>query len=104
MQRSPPRCGSCRWRSPPRCQLTCPSHCYAQAGPARGHGRRTARDWRRIIDEAAVLGTTAVQFIGGEPTLHSDFAELGARRSQRLVLEADPGLLRRDAHTCGQVF
>lgn len=21
-----------------RCQLTCPSHCYAQAGPTCGHG------------------------------------------------------------------
>ncbi|WP_329303541.1 radical SAM protein [Streptomyces sp. NBC_00659] len=36
----------------------------------------TARDWRRIIDEAAALGTSAVQFIGGEPTLHSHFVEL----------------------------
>ncbi len=27
-------------------------------------------DWRRVIDQAAVLGVSMVQFIGGEPTLH----------------------------------
>ncbi|MFD3557424.1 radical SAM protein [Streptomyces goshikiensis] len=59
-----------------RCQLTCPRHCYAEAGPTRGHGGMTTRDWHRIIDEAAALGTTVVQFIGGEPTLHPGFAEL----------------------------
>ncbi|MER7049269.1 radical SAM protein [Streptomyces jumonjinensis] len=56
-----------------RCQLTCPSHCYAQAGPTRGHGTMTAGDWHRIIHEAASLGTTMLQLIGGEPTLHPDF-------------------------------
>ncbi|WP_172388230.1 radical SAM protein [Streptomyces sp. MNP-20] len=59
-----------------RCQLTCPSHCYAQAGPTRGHGSMTREDWHRIIDEAAALGTTTLQLIGGEPTLHPDFTGL----------------------------
>ncbi|MDN3271496.1 radical SAM protein [Streptomyces sp. MA15] len=59
-----------------RCQLSCPLHCYAQAGPTRGHGSMTGQDWHRVIDEAAVLGVTAVQFIGGEPTLHPDFTNL----------------------------
>ncbi|MEU0689542.1 radical SAM protein [Streptomyces uncialis] len=59
-----------------RCQLTCPSHCYAQAGPTRGHGSMTGADWHRLIDEAAALGTTTVQLIGGEPTLHPDFSDL----------------------------
>ncbi|WP_409469711.1 radical SAM/SPASM domain-containing protein [Streptomyces sp. HC307] len=59
-----------------RCQLTCGSHCYAQAGPTKGHGTMTAEDWRRVIDEAAALGVETVQFIGGEPTMHPDFAEL----------------------------
>ncbi|GAB2818754.1 hypothetical protein GCM10027091_57740 [Streptomyces daliensis] len=59
-----------------RCQLTCPSHCYAQAGPTRGHGSMTADDWHRIIDEAAELGVRKVQLIGGEPTLHPDFTGL----------------------------
>ncbi|MYY11087.1 radical SAM protein [Streptomyces sp. SID4919] len=58
-----------------RCQLAC-THCYAEAGPTRGHGSMTGDDWHRIIDEAADLGTTAVQIIGGEPTLHPAFSGL----------------------------
>ncbi|MFF5303475.1 radical SAM protein [Streptomyces sp. NPDC013161] len=59
-----------------RCQLTCASHCYAQAGPTKGHGTMTAEDWRHVIDEAAALGVETVQFIGGEATMHPDFADL----------------------------
>ncbi|MFF7927398.1 radical SAM protein [Streptomyces mirabilis] len=59
-----------------RCQLTCSSHCYAEAGPTKGHGSMTGDDWRRVIDEAAALGVETVQFIGGEPTLHPEFTEL----------------------------
>ncbi|MFF5538500.1 radical SAM/SPASM domain-containing protein [Streptomyces cinerochromogenes] len=59
-----------------RCQFTCPGHCYAEAGPTQGHGSMTDDDWRRVIDEAAVLGTDTVQFIGGEPTLHPAFTGL----------------------------
>ena len=59
-----------------RCQLTCSSHCYAEAGPTRDHGTMTAADWQRIIDEAAHLGVETVQLIGGEPTLHPQFTEL----------------------------
>ncbi|WP_434598457.1 radical SAM protein [Streptomyces sp. A5-4] len=59
-----------------RCQLTCGSHCYAEAGPTQGHGTLTAAEWRRIISEAATLGTERIQLIGGEPTLHPAFAEL----------------------------
>jgi sulfatase maturation enzyme AslB (radical SAM superfamily) len=50
------------------CQLTCPSHCYAQAGPAAGHGTMTEEDWRAVISDAAASGVRRVQFIGGEPT------------------------------------
>ncbi|WP_329235865.1 radical SAM protein [Streptomyces canus] len=56
-----------------RCQLTCASHCYAQAGPTKGHGTMTAADWWRVIDEATALGVETVQFIGGEATMHPDF-------------------------------
>ncbi|MFJ4880316.1 radical SAM protein [Streptomyces sp. NPDC088745] len=59
-----------------RCQLTCRSHCYAEAGPTQGHGSMTTDEWKRIISEAAALGTERIQLIGGEPTLHPDFAEL----------------------------
>ncbi|MFE4496079.1 radical SAM/SPASM domain-containing protein [Streptomyces niveus] len=59
-----------------RCQLTCSSHCYAEAGPTRDHGSMTVDDWLRIIDEAAALGTETVQLIGGEPTLSPGFGRL----------------------------
>ena len=48
------------------CQLTCPSLCYAQAGPTRSHGAMTDDDWRSVITQAAALGVKTVQFIGGE--------------------------------------
>lgn len=58
------------------CQLTCSAHCYAQAGPGRGHGRMTGEDWRRVISEAARIGVKKVQLIGGEPTRHPEFTAL----------------------------
>src|SRR5580658_3145970 len=58
-----------------RCGLSC-SHCYAGSGPAGSHGAMTADDWRSVITQAAGLGVSMVQFIGGEPTLHPDFAAL----------------------------
>ncbi len=58
------------------CQLTCPSHCYAQAGPTAGHGTMTDEDWRTVIRDAAASGTTRVQFIGGEPTRRPGWAGL----------------------------
>jgi MoaA/NifB/PqqE/SkfB family radical SAM enzyme len=58
------------------CQLTCASHCYAQAGPGAGHGTMTVDDWQRVMADAARYGVTKVQLIGGEPTRHPAFAEL----------------------------
>ncbi|MEW2267239.1 radical SAM/SPASM domain-containing protein [Streptomyces sp. NPDC047853] len=59
-----------------RCQLTCPSLCYAKAGPTEGHGSMTTDDWKLLISEAASIGVKKVQFIGGEPTMHPDFEAL----------------------------
>ncbi|MBM9624774.1 radical SAM protein [Streptomyces zhihengii] len=59
-----------------RCQLTCPSLCYAASGPTRGHGTMSDDDWLRIIDEAVALGAEEVQLIGGEPTLHPGFVPI----------------------------
>lgn len=59
-----------------RCQLTCSSHCYAEAGPTKGHGAMTGDDWKRVISEAARLGVEKVQLIGGEPTLHPQFTQI----------------------------
>ncbi|EOD68016.1 radical SAM protein [Amycolatopsis vancoresmycina] len=58
-----------------RCQLSC-AHCYAESSPRGGHGSMTAADWREVLDTAAGSGVTAVQFIGGEPTLHPECASL----------------------------
>lgn len=59
-----------------RCNLNC-LHCYADAGvTAPLQGRMSLDDWLAAIDEALDLGTRAVQFIGGEPTLHPHFRTL----------------------------
>jgi MoaA/NifB/PqqE/SkfB family radical SAM enzyme len=69
-----------------RCQLTC-LHCYAESGPAGTHGAMGQEDWRRVIDQVAELGSTMVQFIGGEPTLHPYLPDLiaHAHRSELAV-------------------
>ena len=36
-------------------------------------GRMSQDDWLAAIDEALDLGASAIQFIGGEPTLHPHF-------------------------------
>jgi MoaA/NifB/PqqE/SkfB family radical SAM enzyme len=60
----------------PICNLTC-VHCYAEAGPKQTlEGTMTFDNWVRVISEAASLGCLAVQFIGGEPTLHPKLIEL----------------------------
>ncbi|MER6633694.1 radical SAM protein [Streptomyces sp. NPDC000987] len=59
-----------------KCQLTCPSLCYAKAGPTEGHGSMTGDDWKRLISECPPLGVKKVQFIGGEPTTHPEFEDL----------------------------
>ncbi|WP_433456346.1 radical SAM protein (plasmid) [Streptomyces sp. CA-142005] len=69
-----------------RCQLTCPSLCYAKAGPKRDHGSMTADDWKRLISEAAEVGVRKVQFIGGEPTQHDAFDAL-VHRALALALQ-----------------
>jgi len=59
-----------------KCNLNC-SHCYAESGP---HPSRkdvlVTADYLRLLDEAAGIGCRAVQFIGGEPTLHRGLPEL----------------------------
>jgi MoaA/NifB/PqqE/SkfB family radical SAM enzyme len=57
------------------CQLTC-GHCYADSGPGKGHGTMNTDDWRRVITEAATLGTSEVQLIGGEPMTNPAWTNL----------------------------
>ena len=59
-----------------RCNLTC-AHCYAESGPRPSRKDvLTTADYKRLLEEAAALGCRAVQFIGGEPTLHRGLPEL----------------------------
>jgi MoaA/NifB/PqqE/SkfB family radical SAM enzyme len=59
-----------------RCNLTC-SHCYADSRPSNPLiDRMATADWTRVLDQAAELGCRAVQFIGGEPTLHPSICDL----------------------------
>ncbi|MEV0619141.1 radical SAM protein [Nonomuraea sp. NPDC050404] len=59
-----------------RCQFQCPSLCYADAGPTKGHGTMTCADWEHLLDTAPAAGITTVQCIGGEPTMHPNFLRL----------------------------
>jgi MoaA/NifB/PqqE/SkfB family radical SAM enzyme len=58
-----------------KCTLNC-SHCYAESGPQETHGDMSLEDWVRVIDEGCEIGIENVQFIGGEPLLHPNAAEL----------------------------
>lgn len=58
-----------------KCQLVC-THCYAESGPAGSHGAMRDSDWFSVLDQAAHAGISAVQLIGGEPTMHPQFTAL----------------------------
>jgi radical SAM protein with 4Fe4S-binding SPASM domain len=56
-----------------RCNLRC-AHCYVPRGNA---GRElTAGEWKRILDQAAGLGTFYLLITGGEPFLRDDLPEI----------------------------
>ena len=57
----------------------CPLHCVYCSNPIEMQARQNEIDtttWKRVIDEAAGLGTLQLNFTGGEPTLRDDLAEL----------------------------
>lgn len=58
-----------------KCQLAC-KQCYNGSGPDGSHGTMTREDWLNVLDQAAACGVKKIQFIGGEPTMHPDFAVL----------------------------
>ncbi|RLV08463.1 radical SAM protein [Streptomyces griseocarneus] len=58
-----------------QCQLEC-KHCFNESGPSGTHGSMSRENWISSLDQAAVHDVKYVQFIGGEPTMHPDFAEL----------------------------
>ncbi|WP_326644563.1 radical SAM protein [Nonomuraea fuscirosea] len=65
-----------------RCQLEC-RHCYADSGPAGTDGSMSYRDWISVLDQAAALGVSMVQMIGGEPTLYAGLPGLVTRALDR---------------------
>jgi sulfatase maturation enzyme AslB (radical SAM superfamily) len=58
-----------------KCQLAC-THCLNESGPTGTHGTMTLAHWLRVLDEAVRAGFEAVQFFGGEPTMHPEFVTL----------------------------
>ncbi|MCF2527048.1 radical SAM protein [Yinghuangia soli] len=60
-----------------KCALNC-THCYNGSGPEGTHGEMTRADWLHAVEQAGHRGFTAVQLIGGEPTMHPDAPELVA--------------------------
>ncbi|GAA4573760.1 radical SAM protein [Planotetraspora kaengkrachanensis] len=51
----------------------------AESGPTILRGTMNTDDWERLIISAPAAGITAVQIIGGEPTMHPDFEHLIGR-------------------------
>lgn len=60
------------------CQAQC-THCYNLSGPSGTAGEMTRENWLSLLDQAADLGVTQLQLIGGEPTLHPNFSEFVVR-------------------------
>ena len=59
-----------------QCNLQC-THCYAESGPRSGVGDKLNRNkYRQLVMEALEVGCRRIQFIGGEPTLNRDLADL----------------------------
>lgn len=67
-----------------KCQLEC-THCYAGSGPSGTDGTMAYGDWIAAIDQAADLGVSMVQMIGGEPTLYAGLPGLVTRALGRGV-------------------
>jgi MoaA/NifB/PqqE/SkfB family radical SAM enzyme len=65
------------------CNLNC-SHCYSDSFPgSQSRDKLSHSDYLRIVDEAADLGMSTIQFIGGEPLLYKRLPELIQRAQAR---------------------
>lgn len=70
-----------------RCQLAC-THCYADSGPTGSHGSMSTEEWLGVLDQAAEIGVTGVQLIGGEPTLYPAMSSI-ARHALSLGMKVE---------------
>ncbi|WP_424643232.1 radical SAM/SPASM domain-containing protein [Embleya sp. AB8] len=57
------------------CQLRC-TRCLSSSSPQGTHGTMTRTDWCNVIIDAADLGVSRIQLIGGEPTLYPHWVDL----------------------------
>ena len=64
-----------------QCNYRC-VHCYAGSGPELRGGLPDA-DILALVDEVAALGFPAIQFTGGDPTVHKRFMDFVERAHQR---------------------
>lgn len=58
-------------------------HCYTGSGPATISSSIPHERWLSLIKEAAALGATAIQLIGGEPLLYPGWRELVSAASSQ---------------------
>lgn len=65
-----------------RCNLKC-KHCYSSSSPTSGERDLLSDDdYQQVITDAARLGCTQIQFIGGEPTLNKSLRRLISHAKQ----------------------
>ncbi len=80
------------------CNLTC-SHCLVSSSPNEDKGLST-ESIKKVIDEAAVLGTTRFYFTGGEPFIRKDIFELidyvCNHKKTELIILTNGTLLKRE--------
>jgi radical SAM protein len=76
------------WETTRACDLAC-LHCRACAVPKRDARELSTREGKRLLDEAAAMGTKLVVLTGGDPAKRPDIVELvrhGTYRGLRMAL------------------
>lgn len=58
-----------------KCNLCC-SHCWLESNPSLFESRGSKNAIKRLIEEFATIGGSAIRLTGGEPLLHPDWLEL----------------------------
>src|SRR5215469_4149203 len=58
-----------------KCNLEC-VHCYTESSPKAPHGSMLVAHWKAVLADAARLGVSRIQFIGGEPLIYKGIEDL----------------------------